>query len=104
LQRDAERRQVSLVLDLAPGLPPVYGDRVQLQQVLLNLLLNALDALSEVTDRPRTVTLRTRAVDGGLVQVDVADTGRGIPAETLASIFKPFVTTKVGGMGMGLSV
>lgn len=104
LLRDAEGKQVSLVLDLAPRPPWVSGDRVQLQQVLLNLLVNAFDALAGVTDRPRSVTLRTRALDGEHVQVDVADTGPGIDPEKLASIFNPFVTTKIGGMGMGLSV
>ena len=101
---EAERRHVSIVLELEAGLPPVSGDRVQLQQVLLNLLVNAFEAMFDVSDRPRTVTLRTGALDEGRVQIDVADTGPGIAADKLDSIFKPFTTTKPGGMGMGLSV
>jgi PAS domain S-box-containing protein len=103
LLRDAERRQVAMVLDLAPVSPWVSGDRVQLQQVLLNLVVNAFDAMVEVGDRQRRVILRTRQVDDS-VQVDVIDTGSGIAAEKLDSIFEPFVTTKMHGMGMGLSV
>ena len=100
---DAVLRQVSLTLDLAPELPPVSGDRVQLQQVVLNLVMNALDAVSEVSD-PRRVLVRTRSLDGTGVQMDVTDTGPGIAADALLAIFEPFVTTKRSGMGMGLSV
>jgi len=102
--RDAELRRVSIVLDLAPQPLWASGDRVQLQQVLLNLLLNAFDAMADVIDRPRKVVVRTRALDRARVQVDVADTGPGIAVEKLDAIFKPFVTAKTGGMGMGLSV
>jgi len=95
---------VSITLDLAPGLPLVSGDRVQLQQVLLNLVVNAFDAAADVADRPRKVILRTRTLGERFVQLDVADTGPGIAPEKLESIFQPFVTTKPSGMGMGLSV
>jgi len=95
---------VSITLDLAPGLPLVSGDRVQLQQVPLNLVVNAFDAPADVADRPRKVILRTRTLGGRFVQLDVADTGPGIAPEKLESIFQPFVTTKPSGMGMGLSV
>jgi len=101
---DAELRRVAVITDLASGLPLVSGDRTQLQQVILNLVVNAFDAMADVTDRPRRVILRTRALDGNGVQVDVVDTGPGIAAEKLGSIFKPFVTSKASGMGMGLSV
>ena len=101
---DAGQRNVSITLDLAPGLPLVSGDRVQLQQVLLNLVVNAFDAPADVADRPRKVILRTRTLGERFVQLDVADTGPGIAPEKLESIFQPFVTTKPGGMGMGLSV
>jgi len=101
---DAVIREVSVVLDLAPRLHRVPGDRVQLQQVLLNLVVNAFDAMAEATGRSRTVTVRTRMLGGEHVQVDVADTGSGIAADALGSLFEPFVTTKRGGMGMGLSV
>src|SRR5262249_20119826 len=99
--RDAELRRVSIALDLTPQPLWVSGDRVQLQQVLLNLLVNAFDAMADVIDQPRKVVVRTRALDGERVQVDVVDTGPGIAAEKLDSIFKPFVTTKTSGMGMG---
>lgn len=101
---DANRRHVSITLDLAARLPRVSGDRVQLQQVLLNLVVNAFDAMADATGRPRKVILRTSALGEQRVQVDVADTGPGIAPEALGSIFRPFVTTKPGGMGMGLSV
>jgi PAS domain S-box-containing protein len=101
---DAQMRDVTVVLDLAPHLHRVAGDRVQLQQVLLNLVVNAFDAMVDVAGRPRTVTLRTRPGGRDQVQVDVADTGPGIAAHALGSLFEPFVTTKRGGMGMGLSV
>jgi len=102
--RDAEFRRVAVVTDLAPGPLRVSGDRTQLQQVLLNLVMNAFEALVDVTDRPRKVILCTRPLDGERVQIDVADTGPGIPAEKVGSIFEHFVTTKASGMGMGLSV
>src|SRR5262249_24807788 len=101
---DALLRNVTLELDLAPELPPVSGDRVELQQVVLNLVMNALDAVSEASDRPRTVVVRTRALEGGAVQVDVTDSGPGLAPDTLLTIFEPFVSTKPSGMGMGLSV
>jgi two-component system, LuxR family, sensor kinase FixL len=101
---DALLRDVAIVCDLAPRLPAVSGDRVQLQQVLLNVVVNAFDAMADVTDRPRTLALRTRTVGEDRVQVDVADTGPGIAPDRLDSIFKPFVSTKLSGMGMGLSV
>jgi PAS domain S-box-containing protein len=102
--RDAERRRVAIILDLAPASRWVSGDRIQLQQVLLNLVVNAFDAVSAVDGRPRTVTLRTRALDGDRVQLDVEDSGPGIASDRLGAIFRPFVSSKPGGMGMGLSV
>jgi two-component system sensor kinase FixL len=100
--RDALLRNVRVDLDLAPHLAPVAGDRVQLQQVLLNLFVNAFDAMSEANGG--RLTVRTRALSGGWVQLDVADTGFGIPIDKVDAIFEPFVTTKPTGMGMGLSV
>ncbi len=101
---DALLRHVSLALDLADDLPAVAGDRVQLQQVVLNLVMNAFDAVSETPGRPRSVRVRTRSLEGRAVQVDVIDTGPGIAPDTLPTIFEPFVTTKRTGIGMGLSV
>ena len=101
---DARLKNVAIDLDLAPGLPLLLGDRVQLQQVMLNLLVNAFDAMAAVSERPRRLIVRTRALEPSSVQLEVVDTGVGIAAEVLKTIFDPFVTTKVGGMGMGLSV
>ncbi|XXU62056.1 ATP-binding protein [Sorangium sp. So ce1097] len=91
-------------IDLAPALPPVRGDGVQLQQVLLNLLTNALDAVSRRPPEARLVVVRTRPSDGGLVELSVADSGEGVPPEDLARIFEPFVTTKAHGLGVGLAI
>jgi len=101
---DALLRKVSVTLELAPELPAVSGDRVQLQQVILNLVMNAIDAVAEDTGRPRRVVIRTRSLEGRSVLMEVADTGPGIAPGALTSIFEPFVTTKRSGMGMGLSV
>jgi signal transduction histidine kinase len=78
------------------------GDRVQLQQVLLNLILNAIEAMSTVDDRVLAVTSRVR--DDGSLMVSVADTGAGISAQDVQQVFNPLFTTKSGGMGMGLSI
>jgi signal transduction histidine kinase len=103
VRHEIERNQVSFRTDLSERLPTVQGDCVQLQQVLLNLLLNAADALAEVVDRPRELTIATRHESRG-VRVEVKDNGVGIENEKLESIFKPFYTTKTDGMGMGLSI
>jgi len=102
--RDAQRRDVSIRVEMPTPVPGVCGDRVQLQQVLLNLIVNAFDALAGVVDHPREVTVRVRRLGAEEVQIDVADTGPGIATDTLESLFDSFVTTKPNGMGMGLSV
>ena len=96
-------RGVRLALETDPALPPVHGDRVQLQQVLLNLLLNAVDALDENPPARRLVTVRTRPV-GALAEVAVSDTGQGISADKLLRVFEPFFTSKPNGLGMGLAI
>ncbi len=101
---DARLKNVAIELDLAPRLGLLLGDRVQLQQVMLNLVMNAFDAMAGVPDRPRRLIVRTRTLEPGSVQLEVVDTGVGIAADALKTIFDPFVTTKLGGMGMGLSV
>lgn len=101
---DALHRNIVVHLDLAPRLLLVSGDRVQLQQVLLNLAMNAFDAMADAPDRAGRLVVRTRVHDGRWVQVEVADNGPGIPADKVGSIFDPFVTSKPTGMGMGLSV
>lgn len=100
---DALLRQASFELEAAADLPPVRGDAVQIQQVVLNLLSNALDAVSEQPPGQRRVTLRT-ARAGASVELAVEDTGRGIPEDDITRIFEPFFTTKPQGLGMGLSI
>jgi PAS domain S-box-containing protein len=100
---DASARQVQIATDLAAGLPTVLADRVHLQQVVLNLLLNGMEAMAAVPSQNRRLTVRTAVVDCEL-QVAVIDSGRGIPADQLPNIFEPFHTTKPDGMGIGLSI
>jgi two-component system sensor kinase FixL len=100
---DAELRRVRLALETDPSLPPVQGDRVQLQQVLLNLVLNAMDALKDNPPASRLVTVGTRPA-GERVEVAVSDTGHGISAENLPRLFEPFFTSKPNGLGLGLVI
>jgi two-component system, LuxR family, sensor kinase FixL len=100
---DARRRRVTLSTELGHPLPAVGADRVSLQQVMLNLLLNAMDALDHAESAERTVTVRTRWADGS-VEVAVGDTGHGIPPERLPRLFDAFFTTKADGLGLGLSI
>jgi PAS domain S-box-containing protein len=100
----AKRMGVVIRAEFADGLSPVSGDRVQLQQVLLNLLMNGMEAMSSVADRARELLITTRNMDAGEVQVTVEDSGPGIDPNTHDKIFEPFYTTKPGGMGMGLSI
>ena len=104
VRSDARTRQVNLVLQLPEKLPPVRGDRVHLQQVLLNLILNGMDAMSGVTGNGRQLTVRTIAAEDGSVEVAVSDNGAGIPADKVEHLFEPFFTTKPNGMGMGLAI
>ncbi len=99
---DRLSRGITIKLELSPDLPPVYGDKVQLQQVFLNLLNNACDA-TEATDERPALTVRTTR-EAGDVTVAVADRGSGIAPENIERIFEPFVTTKANGMGLGLSI
>jgi PAS domain S-box-containing protein len=96
--------EVSQRLELASGLPPVLGDRIQLQQVLLNLIINAIEAMQPVIDRQRELVIRMEQSDPRYVQVTVYDCGTGLAAENQQRIFEAFVTTKTSGMGMGLSI
>ncbi len=93
-----------ITLDLATWLPPVMGDAVQLQQVLLNLMVNALDAMRGQSDRPRVLRLCTRLCDEDWVELRVQDSGPGIAPGDLETVFEPFFTTKLHGMGMGLAI
>jgi two-component system sensor kinase FixL len=95
---------VKLTVNLPADLPAVRGDRVHLQQVLLNLILNGMDALNDARRENRLVTLSARVDAARTVEIAVSDTGEGIAAEKLAHVFDPFFTTKPDGMGMGLPI
>lgn len=98
---EARRHGVTVTLALAPTLPPVVCDAIQIEQVLLNLLLNAIDAVRAVPEHDRCITVATAARDGAVV-VEVRDRGAGLPPD--ADVFAPFFTTKPHGLGMGLSI
>lgn len=105
LTREATRQKRATVdTRLAPDVPRVLADRVQLQQVLINLITNAVDAMSDVVDRPRTVTIGSNCSDDVQVEVAVVDAGVGIDPKYRDRIFDPFFTTKADGMGMGLAI
>jgi C4-dicarboxylate-specific signal transduction histidine kinase len=99
---ELQKHGVELQTRLNEHLPTVQGDKVQLQQVLLNLVMNAIDSMHSV--QPRVLTIRTEQPGAGLVHVSVEDTGTGIDPSNLEQIFKPLFTTKANGMGMGLSI
>jgi signal transduction histidine kinase len=101
---EALRKGVVLRTELAADLPFVLGDRVQLQQVLLNLILNGVEAMSSVADGPRELLVYSRLHESKQVLVGVQDFGVGIEPENLKKIFDPFYTTKSQGMGMGLAI
>ena len=101
---DLESEQVILRMELADDLPPVPADRIQLQQVILNLLRNAVDAMSEVNGRTRQLTVRTERSQRDSVCLSVEDVGIGIDPSKAERLFDPFFTTKITGMGIGLSV
>jgi C4-dicarboxylate-specific signal transduction histidine kinase len=101
---DLQRSRVIVRAELAEDLPPVIGDRVQLQQVILNLLLNAADAMGGIDDRPRQVVIGTERVDGESVSLTVRDMGIGLDAQSAERLFEAFYTTKRDGMGIGLSI
>ncbi len=101
---DLSTRKVQLEIDMAPDLPTVLGDPVHLQQVLLNLILNAMDAVEEVADTRRKVTVRAQRHGSGEIEVAVEDSGPGIAPDKLKRLFEPFFTTKANGMGIGLSI
>ncbi len=104
LQADAAARQVSIECHVSAGLPAVWGDRVHLQQVLLNLLVNAMDALAAGGTGDRAICIEARAGEAGWVEVRIADRGPGLPGGGAGGLFEPFFTTKPNGMGMGLAV
>jgi two-component system, LuxR family, sensor kinase FixL len=101
---DLMAHKVRVVTELAAALPPIRGDRIQLQQVLINLILNAIDAMSQQAANSRSITLRTEAVAQNVIQISVADTGSGVRSGAEEQIFQPYYTTKPSGLGLGLSL
>jgi C4-dicarboxylate-specific signal transduction histidine kinase len=101
---DLVNHGVAAQTELAPDLPVLHGDRVQLQQVLLNLVMNACDAMAGAARDDRQITIRTDLAGDGLVRVSVVDSGPGIAPDKLEQVFEPFYTTKPHGMGLGLAV
>jgi signal transduction histidine kinase len=97
------RRRIAIRTDLVPGLPKVKADRVQLQQVVLNLMMNGMDAMSESNGRAKELLIHARG-DESQVTVRVEDSGVGLEAEEAEKVFNPFFTTKPHGIGMGLSI
>jgi two-component system sensor kinase FixL len=104
LHSDMLMRKVQAALELDRNLRPVSGDSVQLQQVVLNLMLNAFDSMKDVPELQRRVVLRTRQVDLFSIRVEVGDCGTGISPDRLASLFEPFQSSKQEGLGLGLSI
>jgi len=103
VRTEVQKHRASICTELASGLPPVVGDRVQLQQVIINLLINGAEAMATVGDRRRELMIRTEACDDRVV-VAVKDVGVGFESGHADWLFNAFFTTKPGGMGMGLSI
>lgn len=103
VRRELDRHQANLSLELAEELPPAFGDRVQIQQVLINLVVNACQAMDAVEERARDLHIGCSVADGAL-EMTVTDSGPGFDPDTASSLFNAFYTTKVNGMGMGLSI
>ena len=101
---ETTRRGVTVRMELAADLPPVFGDRVQLQQLMLNLLMNGIEAMAAVNDRPRELLIQSRSHESDRMLIAVQDCGMGIAMEDLEKIFDAFYTTKSQGMGMGLAI
>jgi signal transduction histidine kinase len=104
VRRELFDNRVLLKLGLAPDLPAVMGDKIQLQQVIINLVVNAIQAMSTIAGRPRTLCIRSEPYKDGGVRVTVTDAGPGIDPENRDRLFNAFFTTRDGGMGMGLSI
>jgi len=103
-RNEAARKGVTLRMDLAADLPPVLGDRVQLQQVILNLVMNGVEAMASAPDRPRELLVRSRSYESDKALVAVRDSGVGLDGQYLEKLFDAFYTTKPQGMGMGLAI
>jgi len=104
VRNDVVLRNVPMTVDLASGLPVVRGDRVQLQQVILNMVLNGLEAMVEPNGRAHALVIRTSRAGDAAVRVAVEDSGAGIDMENVERLFQPLYTTKPEGLGMGLAI
>ena len=104
LRGEIQNQQVSIRSELAEELPQVPANRVQLQQVIVNLIMNAVDAMSTVVDRARILRVKTELYELGQILIEVGDSGTGIDPENINRVFDAFFTTKSHGMGMGLSI
>src|SRR5208282_5522543 len=103
LQGEADRQNILVTMDLARDLPQVMGDRVQLQQVMMNLIMNSIDAMKRV-DGTRELAINSRLLKNEEILVSVSDTGMGLPPQQADQIFNAFFTTKLHGTGMGLRI
>lgn len=101
VRAEAREREIALHLESAPYLPPLRADRIQIEQVILNLLRNGVEAIAQP---PGMVSVRIDLLEGRTVRVAIADTGNGIAPELCERVFAPFFTTKTSGLGMGLSI
>src|SRR5260370_2789640 len=104
IDREVQFNHVFLLVDLGDDVPPILGDRIQLQQVVLNLMLNAIEAMSEVSDRRRELSVSSAKYEQNDVLVVVRDSGTGLDATSVDRLFEAFYTTKAHGMGIGLAV
>jgi C4-dicarboxylate-specific signal transduction histidine kinase len=104
VERLLTSHRVAVRMDLAPDLPEVLADRIELQQVIINLVINGIEAMEPVSDRPRELVIRSCADEADQVLVTIEDCGVRIAAEDADRLFNAFFTTKSGGMGMGLSI
>jgi PAS domain S-box-containing protein len=103
-RHELRRNDILLEAQLSEGLPPVQGDRVQLEQVLLNLIVNAIEAMSEIKERPRQMTIVSCTEGPDVLRIEVRDSGTGLDPEHATHLFEPFYTTKAEGIGIGLSI
>lgn len=104
IEAELSRNHVSVSADLAPALPTVFADRVQLQQVILNLAMNGIESMLTASERPRELAVGSRLADDNRVAVTIRDNGTGFSSDETEQFFEPFFTTKPQGTGMGLSI
>jgi signal transduction histidine kinase len=103
-QGELRKHRIATLVELHESIPPISGDRVQLQQVILNVVLNGIESMTLVGDRQRTLSVRSRVLDNRMVQVSFHDTGVGLDSTAADRLFDAFFTTKRNGTGMGLAI